>query len=56
MDVLIKKVDDDVHKQLKLRAIMRGINLRDYLAEILTDKANENPVLDSGKKVTALKK
>jgi hypothetical protein len=35
---------------------MRGINLRDYLAEILAEKAKEHPVLDPEKKYTATRK
>ncbi len=43
--VQIRHLPDDVHKQLKIRAIQHGTSLSEYLAKELTRIAN-TPLLD----------
>lgn len=44
--IQIRKVPDEVHHQLKVRAAEAGVSLSDYLLEVIEEVATQPPIAD----------
>lgn len=44
--IQIRKVPDEVHHQLKVRAAEAGVSLSDYLLDVIEEVATQPPIAD----------